>query len=59
MVSVIKNGEDVLYNVMELACDTEDDVATASTDYRPGSVLFVMSTSNVYMLNSEKTWVKI
>lgn len=59
MISIIKNGEDVLYDVMELACDTEADIATASTSYRPGSTLFVISTSDVYMLNSEKVWVKI
>ena len=59
MISIIKNQEDVQYNLMELACDTPADVETASTDYAPGSTLFVMSTTDVYMLNSEKTWVKI
>lgn len=59
MVSIIKNGEDVLYNVMELVCDTEAEVATASTSYRPGSALFVIDTGDVYVLNSMKTWVKV
>lgn len=59
MVSIVKNGEDVLYDVMELVCDTEADVATAPTSYRPGSTLFVIDTGNVYLLNSMKTWVKI
>ena len=59
MISIIKNGEDVQYNVMELTCDTVADVATAPTDYAPGSTLFVVATADVYMLNSEKVWTKI
>jgi hypothetical protein len=59
MIAIRKNAEDVQYNVMELTCDTEAEVATAPTKYAPGSVLFVIETSDVYMLNSEKVWVKI
>ena len=59
MISIIKNGEDVLYNVMELTCDTVADIATAPTTYRPGSTIFVIETSDVYMLNGDKVWTKV
>lgn len=59
MISIIKNAEDVQYNVVELACDTAAEVASAPTNYAPGSTLFVIATSEVYMLNASKVWTKI
>lgn len=59
MISIIKNAEDVQYNVVELACDTAAEVANAPTNYAPGSTLFVIATSDVYMLNASKVWTKI
>lgn len=59
MISIIKNAEDIQYNVVELACDTTADVANAPTNYAPGSTLFVIATSDVYMLNASKVWTKI
>ena len=59
MIAIRKNAEDVQYNVMELTCDTAAEVSEAPTNYAPGSTLFVIATSEVYMLNSEKVWMKL
>jgi hypothetical protein len=36
--------------------DEEQDVQTVSTKYRAGSTIIVISTGNVYMLNTQKQW---
>jgi hypothetical protein len=44
---------------MELVCDTVAEIAEVSTKYAIGSVLFVIETSDVYMLNGDKVWAKV
>ena len=59
MIAIRKNAEDVQYNVMELVCDTVAEIAKVSTKYAIGSVLFVIETSDVYMLNGNMVWTKV
>lgn len=56
MAFIIKNGEDVAYNVVELVCDTTAEVAQIPTTYAVGSTLFVIENATAYMLNSNKEW---
>lgn len=54
------NQQDTYYT--EYAVDTPTDLASLPTEERyvkPGSVAIVISTSDVYMLNSQREWVMI
>ena len=54
------NQQDTYYT--EYAGDTPADLASLPTEERyvkPGSVAIVISTSDVYMLNSQREWVMI
>lgn len=59
MYSIMTTSGDIQYNVIEYIADTEADVATVPTKCAVGSVIFVISTQNLYMLNSNKEWVLI
>ena len=46
----------------EFAVDTEDEISTLPTspsDCSVGSVALCINTSEVYMLNSQRRWVKL
>ena len=48
------------YNYKEYILDKDRDVdEVPSTGCAPGSVCFIIETSDVYMLNSNKKWKKI
>ena len=48
------------YNYKEYILDKERDLGEVPiTGCSPGSVCFVIETSEVYMLNSNKEWKKI
>lgn len=54
------NQQDTYYT--EYAVDTPADIASLPTErkyIKPGSVAIVISTSDVYMLNSHGEWVMI
>lgn len=60
MYSVIKQNDNISAYVTEFIVDTEADIATLPTkDVFPGSTCIVAETSNVYILNSKKEWVKL
>lgn len=62
MFRIIKQNDDVQKNIKEFVADTEADVAdlpTSSNEVDPGSTCIVVATSNVYMLNNQKEWVKL
>lgn len=58
MYKITSNDGDVAYGVKEFACDTLDDLRTLP-NCSMGSVAFVISTAEVFMLNSKKEWVKL
>lgn len=58
MISVIKQNDNVSAYVTEYLVDTEDEIQNLPTDVFPGSLCIVTSTAVVYILNSEKKWVK-
>lgn len=51
------NRED--YNYKEYIADNELDKAQWPTNCAPGSTVFVITGSKVYMLNNEKEWKEI
>lgn len=49
---------DVSYGIKEWVCDTPEDLTSLPVS-EMGSTAFVISSSEVYMLNSDREWVKI
>ena len=48
------------YNLKELVVDTFSDIATINVNNLAiGSTAFVIDTSEYYMLNSKREWIKI
>ena len=61
--SIIKqNNEEAAYYT-EFAVDTEDEITTNTLPTQPevatGSIAFAIDTTEVYMLNSKRKWVKL
>ena len=57
---LIKQGSRTDYNYKEYILDKEEDLDEVPiTGCAPGSVCFIIETSDVYMLNSNKEWKKI
>ena len=57
MVSIIANNGDTSYGVQNLVADTYDDITKINTLFlNMGSTVFVIETSQYYMLNGEKSW---
>ena len=52
MYKVISNNGNVAYDIQEICCDTPEDLKTLPTSCAMGSVCLVISTAEVYMLNS-------
>lgn len=59
MFSIFSNSEKVRYGQKEFVVDFESDVATLPTNCEPGSKALVIETSQYYMLNHNKQWVKV
>lgn len=58
MYKITSNDGDIAYGVKEFACDTLEDLKTLPP-CSMGSVAIVISTAEVFMLNSQKEWVKL
>lgn len=53
------NGQ-IAYNIKEFICDTPTDLQNLpSVGIGAGSTAFVISTKELYMINSTGTWVKL
>lgn len=62
MISMYKQNDNISAYVSEFVCDTEADIKDLPTDKNkvyPGSTCLVASTSEVYILNASREWVKI
>ena len=61
MVNLYRQDGETLYGIKEYIVDTPADISDVRIEktLRPGSLIFVISTSEKYMLNGEKKWVKI
>lgn len=43
----------------EFLCDGESDLNDLPTTCEPGSVALIIDTSETYMLNNERQWIKV
>lgn len=58
MYKIISNDGDVAYGLKQFACDSPEDLKDLPS-CAMGSVVIVISTAEVYMINSKKEWVKL
>lgn len=59
MINLISQSGDVQYKVVDYVVDTPDDILELSTECAMGSSALVINTSELYMLNGQKEWVKL
>lgn len=60
MTNIRANGDHLAYGVKSLVMDTVDDLLVQEVaNLSAGSTAFVIATSDKYMLNGNKKWVKI
>lgn len=59
MIIIKSNGNNSNSGVKEYILDTPDDIINLPKTDTMGSSAFVISTSEVYMLNSLGEWVKL
>ena len=59
-IYVVRQGGRVDYNYREYFLDDESDLENINLEKDnpcPGSIAFIISTSTVYVLNSQKEWI--
>ena len=62
MYSMYKQNDNISAYVSDFVCDTEADIASLPTEKNkvyPGSTCIVASTSEVYIFNASREWVKL
>ena len=62
MISIYSQNGEVEYRITEYTLDNTEDLEeleVMSKSAAPGSSAFVIATSEVYMLNNQREWVKI
>lgn len=59
MINMTSQNGDTKYNVVEFVVDTPADIKDLPTTVAMGSSALVISTSEAYMLNGKKEWVKL
>ena len=57
--TVASKNDIARYNLTQFVCNTENDITVVPTTVAPGSTLFCIESSNTYMLNTNREWVKI
>ena len=57
-VKLISHDGNTVYGIKEYVVDKPEDMSSVPP-CAMGSTLFVISTAEIYMMNSEGTWVKI
>ncbi len=64
MAYVVSNQQHVAYadgtskTIVEVRCDTPEDLPTASANWLTGSVAWIVSTGDFYGLNSSGEWIQ-
>lgn len=59
MITLTKQNGEETYGLVEITVDTVSDIEYLPVSCLPGSVAFVIETSDVYMLSGQGKWVKI
>ena len=55
---IFENGTEK-YGIKHLVVDTPNDLSNLPINVEVGSTCFIISTSEKYMINSNKQWIKI
>ena len=58
MYKILANDGDVAYGIKDFICDTPEDLKDLP-HCNMGCTAFIISTAEVYMINSNGEWVKI
>ena len=60
MYSIYRQDGDISYGVKQFILDNPSDLnSLPSKKCHPGSLAFIISTSEYYMLNNEKEWIYV
>jgi hypothetical protein len=59
MFSILSNRGKVAYGQKEFVVDLASEISSLPTKCTPGSTAFVIETSQYYMLNNQRQWVKV
>lgn len=60
MINIRANGNKAAYGIKHFALDTAADMGELNrTILTPGSTAFIISSSEYYMLNGSRNWIKI
>lgn len=60
MHKLFSHEGEVTYNTREWICDTPEDLQNLPSDSTAmGSTAFIISTSELYMLNGEGRWIRV
>lgn len=55
---LLKQNENVDYNYKEYYLDTEEELSQINKKYCcPGSVAYIIDSTNIYILNADKEWI--
>lgn len=55
---IVKQNDDITYNVCDFIVDAEADISSVPTTCEAGSKIYVAGTSDTYILNTLKQWIK-
>lgn len=59
MYNIIKQNDNISAYVTEFVADSADDIQDLPQNVYLGSACIVTETSDVYMLNNKREWVKL
>lgn len=59
MIKLTSSNGDKAHNINEYVCDTVEDLKNVPTYCGMGSTCIVIATSEIYMLNGLREWVKL
>lgn len=59
MYNIIKQNDNISAYVTEFVADSADDIQDLPQNVYPESTCIVTETSDVYMLNNKREWVKL
>lgn len=58
-MQIVKQGGRLDYNYKEIYCDSQADMNNIDmNNICPGSVVYIISDGNIFILNSNKQWIK-
>ena len=59
MIMLTSSSGNIQYDINEYVCDSTEDIPNLPSHCAMGSTAIIISTSEVYMKNSNGEWVKL